>query len=151
MKDEEKKDFNAFCITRSYDDLYYTLIHEFTHSLTHINTNTGKIPRWIWEGIAVSFSGQLEYTSMRKGLISRLKKYKKINICNSNISNKDVYFLGGAVISYLESLKPKLTLSLVKHLREDIVFEHAKTFFSNFNIKCELNIADIRTHYKLVK
>ena len=143
MPEDERAGYNKFCFKKTYGDLYTTLIHEFTHSLTHINTNTGKIPKWIWEGIAVSMSGEMDGNNWKKRVLNNLKNYKVINICKTNISSRDVYSVGGATISYLESKYPKLTLKLVQHLRKDVDFKKADSFFKEYKQSCKIDSSSL--------
>jgi hypothetical protein len=135
MPKAKRASYSKFCFKKTYDDLYTTLIHEFIHSLTHINTNTGEIPKWIWEGISVSLSGETNSLNWKTRTINALKKYESIDICKYNISSRDVYSIGGAIISYLENKY----LKLVQYLRKDINFKKASSFLKEYRQSCIVN------------
>jgi len=151
MPMDERASYNSECFRSNYDDLYLTLIHEFTHSLTHINTNTGKIPKWIWEGIAVAVSGEMSTVKWKKRITKKLENYQEINLCQSNILENDIYYVSGATIGYLESRNPKFILKLVQHLRKDNDFTLAKSFLSSFKQTCKINVKSISSYLKSIK
>lgn len=113
LKPKQREKYNSFCFERTYDDLKYTLVHEYVHVLTRYATKRD-LPQWIWEGAAVALSGQLKHTQM--GLLAKeqLKNQKSVDICEVHFSPSDAYLVGGALLNFYESKSPGFIFELIK-------------------------------------
>lgn len=105
---EQRKSFDAACFDRSYEDLKYTLVHEYVHALVLTLTTRG-LPRWLWEGAAVALSGQLEHTKM--GSLS--KKHLDPSFCATGEITGDPYLVGGATLLAFERRSPGIIRELI--------------------------------------
>jgi len=117
LNPEERKKYNSFCFERNYDDLKYTLVHEYVHVLTLFITKA-ELPKWVWEGTAVAQSGQLKYTQMGALAKEKLRGLKTINACTHSYSESDAYLIGGAVLNFYESKNPGFIFQLIKFLNQ---------------------------------
>ncbi len=113
LKPDQRKKYNPFCFERDYEDLKYTLVHEYVHILTLKQTKKN-LPQWIWEGAAVALSGQLDHTQMGSSAKNKLKGKKELNICESSFLESDPYLIGGSVINFLESKSPGIAFELLQ-------------------------------------
>ncbi|NUM88996.1 MAG: hypothetical protein HUU37_07315, partial [Bdellovibrionales bacterium] len=105
---EQRREFHTTCFERSYEDLRYTLVHEYVHALVLTLTDR-KVPQWLWEGAAVALSGQLEHTKM--GVLGR--KYLEPSFCASGEITGDPYLAGGATLLALERRSPGIIRELI--------------------------------------
>lgn len=129
---------NKFCMKRSYNDLFYTLIHEFVHQATY--TSLSKAPRWIWEGVAVALSGQLQNTSMGKWSISKIEKRKEINACTSF---KDLHpYMEAGIVFLLYEKKYK---GFMKELINNQILNQQKVakFIAKKKLPCILSANEV--------
>ncbi|MBK9322961.1 MAG: hypothetical protein IPM97_08460 [Bdellovibrionaceae bacterium] len=138
---DQRKKYDSFCFERDYEDLKYTLVHEYVHVLTLIRKMDSN-PKWLWEGAAVALSGQLKHTQMGQNLKFSLSNIHSINICETAISDKDAYLLGGALLSFYESKSSGFIRDLISSLAK-YPSQNVQQFIQARKLNCEVSSQDI--------
>lgn len=132
---------NRFCTERNYNDLFYTLIHEFIHTETLILTKDAP-PRWIWEGIAVALSGQLS-TSYGKSCLKKISKRETINACKE-FEKIHEYMEAGPLFHYYESKKKGFIINFLK--RNEFTLQAMAKYIKENSLQCEVSIKDLKNY-----
>lgn len=108
-----KSGINPYCFNKTYSDLKFTLVHEYVHTRILLLLGENHLPKWVWEGIAVSLSGELYLTNLRHEAIDTLNSTNSINACEENAFNRKPYQLGGMMLAYLEKTEPGFIRQLI--------------------------------------
>lgn len=138
---EQRKKYDSFCFERDYEDLKYTLVHEYVHVLTLIKKMDGR-PKWLWEGAAVALSSQLKHTQMGQNSKFAISKIHSINICKAPISDKDAYLIGGALLNFYELKRSGFIRDLISSVAKD-PNQNVQQFIKARNLNCEVSSQDI--------
>jgi hypothetical protein len=110
---------NPYCRSKTYSDLTFTIIHEYIHSRVLVLLGKNHLPTWIWEGISVALSGELNATKFHTETVNVLSKFDKLNLCNHDEMNRYPYQLGGAALFYLEASKPGFIKNMITSIRNE--------------------------------
>ncbi len=111
----QRKAFNSRCLSTGYADLTSTIIHEYNHILHLRYVGSGPNPvRWVWEGAAQYLSREVQSEPTRRSYSFSLRDFTSINLCKSVPPEDLTSEVGGLAVSYYESTKPKVLLSLAK-------------------------------------
>ncbi len=111
----QRKAFNSRCLNSGYADLTDTIIHEYNHILHLRYVGSGPNPlRWVWEGAAQFISKQIQSEATKRSYSFALKEFEAIDLCKALPPEELINEIGGLAISYYESSKPRILLSLAK-------------------------------------
>lgn len=141
LTSEQRKKYDSFCFQRDYEELKYTLVHEYIHILKllkQMDTN----PKWLWEGAAVALSGQLKHTQMGQIAKYSVSRVQKIDICNVEIADNDAYLVGGAALNYYETKNPGFIRDLINSFANNPK-KNVHLFIRKRNLNCEVSSQDI--------
>lgn len=132
-EDRLKKKINRSCFAMDYQDLYYTVIHEYIHLLVKAKYKS-MFPKWIWEGTSVSQSGELKSNTSKKWAKQSLRKRHNYNFCLDDLTKYDPYNQVGPIFSYYESLHNGFNRELL-HLSSQNQLSK-KEFMRDKNLPC---------------
>lgn len=138
---DKRKNINPFCFERNYDDIVLTIIHEYSHALHwRFQKKNSRPLKWIWEGLAVHLSGQLDTDQMKKTAQRDFDSlYNQINLCEIILPENKSYGAGGAIIRYLETQYP----GIAKEIMDVEKSSELKKIFEKKNMKCLYNKEDL--------
>lgn len=120
------------CHKYSDEEYASTIKHELTHSFTHVYSGYSGKPKWLWEGIAIYLSGQLEFKKKPEKLTDFLNFYDSGAI-------KKVYQEAGFAVEFLVKKYGKNKLvALLKSLKEiDSQEDFSKKFENIYHFKLD--------------
>ena len=142
----ERSKFKAFCLKRTYEDLPYTIAHEYVHvlALRREPTHQPAPEPWLWEGSAVALSGQLSTALFKTAARDALKRRTggKLAFCEPGFAKDDAYAVGGLVLAWLEKARPGVILKLLD-FRGASASAPLRDFFEREKLPCDVPAAEL--------
>lgn len=116
-----KDKVNPYCKTIDDRGIINNVTHEYVHTrnLNYLKDGTPPL-KWIWEGIAINLSGELQNRRTDLNIKKWLDENKDFNLCTTELSKEDSYRYGPYIIKNILDKKSELlfTLATIRSVEE---------------------------------